>query len=221
MRNLFNMFIFLFFITTVLSSDVNLKFGPVLGSECNYIVRDDDDFDSKSIEAREMIVKGSIEWTLQAGPKAQAGLGFMIQSHYYYHGDSPFGGNFSSDQGLNYTPSFYGLVRYYIMPESDNMYLIGNFGINNYYDSYGLEGFKDTAWEDIISVENKGGLYYGCGLGLEFYEGWFIELMYTINNGKDIFTYSLSSDQSITSIIDVRLNTFTFFISKCIYKSRK
>lgn len=220
MRNLFNMFIFLFFITTVLSSDVNLKVGPVLASECNYTVRDDDEFDSISIETREVIFKGSVEWTLQAGPRAQAGLGFMIQSHYYYD-ESPFGGNFGSDQGLNYSPTFYGLVRYFLMPESDNMYIIGNFGINNYYDSYGLEGFKDTSWEDVITVENKGGLYYGCGLGLEFYEGWQFELMYTINNGKDVFTYSLNSGQSVTSTIDVRLNTFTIFISKCIYKSRK
>ncbi len=94
------------------------------------------------------------------------------------------------DWEFNFLP-IYGLAKIIIPADNLNIFLAVNIG-------YGI-GFLDAPGD----IEMDGGLYYGFGGGIEFGNGFFIELLYTVNEGtlsSDDFDIEADAEYSKVSI---------------------
>ncbi len=96
------------------------------------------------------------------------------------------------DAEFNYLP-VYGLAKVYFIPKGTKPFFVINIG-------YGLL-FGDIPWAD--DLEKEGGLYWGLGGGVEFENGFFIEGLYTQNNGTvtgDVYGYEITGDHKYTKV---------------------
>lgn len=155
-------------LTVCAVSSANERSGPQVegrvGWSFNKNYSNDYDTDSKGMEFTE----GGVEYR-------QAGIGSLDNL------ELGVGGSFMYDNGTRHTVNdyssipLYGVVRYNIMNINDKIlpYVKGHLG-------YSINSLSDNVYNsqgDYVDGDVSGGLYYGVGLGVEFY-GFTVELMY-------------------------------------------
>ncbi|RCW86003.1 outer membrane protein with beta-barrel domain [Halanaerobium sp. DL-01] len=81
----------------------------------------------------------------------------------------------------NFIP-VYGAAKYNFAAENKyRPYLFGHLGYN-FFDIDMLNALEGAGYAD--DIDEKGGLYYGLGAGVNISENTALELMYSVNNGK-------------------------------------
>ncbi len=114
----------------------------------------------------------------------------------------------------NFIP-IYGAAKYNFAAENKyKPYLFGHLGYN-LFDIDLLNALEGTGYADN-DIDEKGGLYYGLGAGVNISENTALELMYSVNNGKieGEYTEGINGDSTIEDFdFDVEYSKFTLAVA--------